>query len=216
MTAPPRVRDVQDRLVGRQHETVRPFLLARQQLELAVRPQAIDAVERKLAQRRVVHAFQAERRIGEVHGAVARDDEIVRAVEPLAFETIGECRPAAVLLEPNDRTATVDADEQTALCIERHAVRPDAAQPGAVAGEERLERSRSRRRPRSIDRSRCRAGRSTAGATRRCSHTGPSRNTKPSTTFSIARAGGHERIEARIEADDDTGTGRRFGLRGGR
>ena len=33
-----RVRDVEDRFVGRQHEAVRPFLLARQQLELAVRP----------------------------------------------------------------------------------------------------------------------------------------------------------------------------------
>ena len=77
---------------------------------------------------RVVHSlFQPIRRIGEVDRPLRIDDRIVRAVESLAFESIGErhvfglgIRPIGI--EPRDAAIAVLAQNQAALAIEGQAV----------------------------------------------------------------------------------------------
>ncbi len=99
--------------------------------------------------------------------------------------------------------------------IERDAVRPDAAQPGAVAGEERFREVAHAFRGRPlIDRVAAQIGIQQPRI--RAAPDGPFEEHEAVGDFLDRRARGHERIEARVVADDDAGAGRRFGLRYGR
>ena len=129
------VGDVENVLVGREGDAVGPRLVADQQVELAVGAQAVDAVEVELAQRRLLQALQAVRRVGEVERPVGTVGGVVRAVEPAPFEAVDQHRPAAVGLDPRDAAVAVLADDEPALGVERQPVRRDRPQPLAVALE---------------------------------------------------------------------------------
>ena len=61
--------------------------------------------------------------IGEIHGPVGLDDNVVRAVEPLTFVTIDHRRRLATGFERGDSTRTLIADHEPALSVERESVR---------------------------------------------------------------------------------------------
>src|SRR5690606_37314186 len=71
----------------------------------------------------LVVAEQAERRISEPDAAVRLHYDIVRRIELLAVEAIGEHRDATVILGAGDTPATVLAGNEPAIAITRVAVR---------------------------------------------------------------------------------------------
>ena len=133
------VGDVENVLVGREGDAVGAALVLDQQLELAVGAQAVDAVEVELAERRLLEALEAVRRVGEVERAVGAEDSVVGAVEAAPFEAVDDHRAGAVLLEPRDAAVAVLADDQTPLGVEGQPVRRDRPQPLAVALEHRVD-----------------------------------------------------------------------------
>jgi hypothetical protein len=58
-------------------------------------------------------------------GSVRFHDDVVRAAKALALESIGEDRPRAVFLQPDDRAIGHRTNDETALWIEREAIRSD-------------------------------------------------------------------------------------------
>src|SRR5262249_41011301 len=66
--------------------------------------------------------WQVQCRIGEIQRAVGADDDIVRAVEPLAFVLVGEHRVFAVGIYANDRAQNARGGHQPALRIQRAAI----------------------------------------------------------------------------------------------
>src|SRR6266480_4180328 len=125
---PRRVVDVQQRLVGREAESVRLFEVVHEELRLAAAAglEPVDALETKLAV-----SFDAEDRhaavprVAEVDRAVVRHDHVVRTVQLLPLVVGREHLAAAaraVRVHAYERARDVLADEQPALGVVRHAV----------------------------------------------------------------------------------------------
>ena len=77
----------------------------------------------------LVIAVDAVGRIGEPDRAVGSDDDVVRAVEALALEALGEDRDRAVVLGAGDAPVAVLARDETAFAVDRVAVRIAGRRP---------------------------------------------------------------------------------------
>ena len=102
-------------------EPVRPLHLLGEQLDLPVF-HAEHATERKLFRGIVVLTRESVWRIGEVDRAVRLHDDIVGAIEALAFELVGEHGQFAGDLEPRDSTVAVLGNDHAALAVERQPI----------------------------------------------------------------------------------------------
>src|SRR6266436_5836438 len=85
----------------------------------------VDALEVQALARILIAQAQAAVGVGEVDRAVLLDDDVVRAVELLAFEAVGEHGALAVLFDPVDRPSGPGGDDEPALPVEREPVRAD-------------------------------------------------------------------------------------------
>src|SRR5882762_7065304 len=85
----------------------------------------VDTLEVQALARVLLAKAQAAVGVGEVDRAVALDDDVVRAVELPAFETVGEHGALAVLLDPVDRPSGPCRDDEPALPVEGEPVRAD-------------------------------------------------------------------------------------------
>src|SRR2546425_4456833 len=106
-----RIVDVQDRLVGREGQTVRQGKVVHQQVEGPVRCDAVHAIAELLFARdgcgppvrRPWHAWRAGLdgvgRVGEVDGAVGLDRVVGGGVEPLALELLSQDRAGTVFCD---------------------------------------------------------------------------------------------------------------------
>ncbi len=104
----PRVGDVQRPLVEREGEPVRALeVVGHPAAGARHRVDAVDvaAVGLALGGVALVVAVDAVGRVGEPDRPVAADDDVVRAVQPLAVEAVGERRDRAVVLGPRRRAA---------------------------------------------------------------------------------------------------------------
>ena len=118
------VVDVEQRLVRREAQPVRLLEVVDEQLDLAAaRREPVDALEVE-----VLLALEPEARhapvgrVGEDDRPVARDDDVVRAVQLLALPVRGERLARSVRLLADDRARDVLADDEVAVVVERHAV----------------------------------------------------------------------------------------------
>src|SRR5882762_5074730 len=85
----------------------------------------VDALEVQTLARILIAQAQAAVGVGEVDRAVLLDDDVVRAVELLAFEAVGEHGARAVPFDPVDRPSGPGRDDEPALPVEREPVRAD-------------------------------------------------------------------------------------------
>src|SRR5882757_8231904 len=115
---------VENFLVGRQGEAVRIRDVVDDAGDLAGLDH-VDALEVEALARVLLAQAQAAVGVGEVDGAVALDDDVVRAVELPAFEAVGEDGALAVLLDPVDRPSGPGRDDEPALPVEGEPVRAD-------------------------------------------------------------------------------------------
>src|SRR4051812_14900165 len=94
---------------------------------------AIDAVEIELLFGISVLALQAVGRIGEIHVAIALEDDVIGAVEALAHVAIDQRHfPAA--FHARDTAVAVLAEDQPALKVAGQAVGAGLAAAGSGAG----------------------------------------------------------------------------------
>src|SRR5882672_11379976 len=85
----------------------------------------VDTLEVQALARVLLAKAQAAVGVGEVDRAVLLDDDVVRSVELLAFEAVGEHGALAVLLDPVDRPSGPCRDDEPALPVEGEPVRAD-------------------------------------------------------------------------------------------
>src|SRR6266571_3813866 len=85
----------------------------------------VDTLEVQALARVLLAKAQAAVGVGEVDRAVLFDDDVVRSVELLAFEAVGEHGALAVLLDPVDRPSGPGRDDEPALPVEGEPVRAD-------------------------------------------------------------------------------------------
>ena len=128
--------DVELLLVGREGEAVGVHEVGDDRGQLAVGADAVDVGGRLLGLRARAFPFavDAEHRVGEPDAVVGLDDDVVRRVQPLALEAVGQHRDLAVLLGP--RHAARDrmlAGDEAALAVARVAV--GVVRLGAEDGE---------------------------------------------------------------------------------
>ena len=131
----PAAADVERALVGRQGDAVRAAAprVPLHQRELPVLD-AVDAGMEQLARGAVAPVAHAGRHVGEEDGAARARHEIVRAVQPLAVEAVGQHRARAVRLDAHHRPVGHRGDQQASLRIERQPVRADEQDVAAPAG----------------------------------------------------------------------------------
>src|SRR5438309_7719148 len=105
---------VENFFVGRQGEAVRVGDVVDDAAHFAVLDH-VDALDVQALARILLAKAQAAVGVGEVDRAVLLDDHVIRAVELLAFETVGEYGALAVLLDPVDRPSGPGRYDETAL-----------------------------------------------------------------------------------------------------
>src|SRR6267378_206846 len=115
---------VESFFVGRKRQAVRVGDVVDDAAHLAALDH-VDALEVQALARVLLAKAQAAVGVGEVDRAVALDDDVVRAVELPAFETVGEYGALAVLLDPVDRPSGPCRDDEPALPVEGEPVRAD-------------------------------------------------------------------------------------------
>jgi hypothetical protein len=121
-----RVGDVEHGLVGGEGEPVGPLEVVRDALDRArgrVYAVHVAAVDLRLRAVALVVAGDPVRRVGEPDRAVARDDHVVGAVEPLALPAVGDHRDRTVQFGPLDPPLAVRAGHEPPLPVEGVAVR---------------------------------------------------------------------------------------------
>src|SRR6266702_99037 len=115
---------VQNSFVGRQGEAVRVGDVVDDPAHASALDH-VDALEVQAPARVLLAKAQAAVGVGEVDRAVLLDDDVVRAVELLPFEAVGEDGALAVLLDPVDRPPGPGRDDEPALPVEGEPVRAD-------------------------------------------------------------------------------------------
>ena len=101
-------------------------------MEFAVR-QHEDGIPRQFLVRVAVLLRKAVGRISEVHPAVGAEDDIVRAVQATAVETIDDWCHVALTIDPHDAAVAVLAQQHRPVRPGRRAVRADEAWRKGVA-----------------------------------------------------------------------------------
>src|SRR5260221_783526 len=139
-----RVGDVQRLVIGRERDPVGPGEFLRQQAQLAVLADTVDALEVELFFRVLHLARETVGRIGEVERAVRVVDEVVRAVEPLALVAVGDRYVLRLGLgerrvHARDLPVAVLAEHQASLRIEGEAIRPGLVRGDVVGPGDRAE-----------------------------------------------------------------------------
>ena len=123
---PWRVVDVEERLVRVEADAVRhlELVLLDDQLEVAAaRRDAVDALEAEAPLARMPEAREAPvPRVGEVDAAVRVHADVVRAVQLLALELLGDDLARSVRALLHERARDVLADEQVEVGVVRHPV----------------------------------------------------------------------------------------------
>src|SRR5437762_1387095 len=115
---------VENFFVGRQGEAVRVGDVVDDPAHASALDH-VDALEVQALARVLLAKAQAAVGVGEVDRAVFLDDDVVRPVELLAFETVGEDGALAVLLDPVDRPSRPGRDDEPPLAVEGEPVRAD-------------------------------------------------------------------------------------------
>ena len=116
-----RVGDEQAAFVGGEREPVRAFEVVGHEDDMAIgRVDAVHVARADLAlgPLALVVAEDPVRRVGEPHHAVVVDDDVVRAVQPLAVPPVGEHRDRTVVLGACDAAAALLAADQPSLAVE--------------------------------------------------------------------------------------------------
>ena len=144
------VPDVEGPLVRRQRQAVGARQLLRDDAKASIRVALEDAAERQFLSRIGGELRQAERRIGEEQRAVRPVDQVVRRVQPLALETVGEDVDLAVGAKPGDTPVAVLVDGQAALRVEGEAVRAGLPVVGNVGTVIARRRAEGRQAPASV------------------------------------------------------------------
>ena len=119
------VGDVEEFLVGREGEAVRPHHVADDAVDrAALRVDAVDVAAVDLLRRAValVVGVDAVGRIGEPDRIVGLHHRVVRRVEALALPLVGEHGDRAVMLGARDAPGQVLAGDEPALVVDRVAV----------------------------------------------------------------------------------------------
>src|SRR6476620_3481486 len=101
-------------------------------MEFAVREHE-DGVPRQFLAGVAVLLRKAVGRITEVHPPVGAEDDIVRAVQATAVETIDDGCHVALTIDPHDAAVAVLAQQNRPVRPRRRAVRPDEARRKRVA-----------------------------------------------------------------------------------
>ena len=127
-----RVGDVEQPLVRRESEAVRAHEIVGGDADRSrAGVDAIDVAGADLALGLVALVIRVDAvgRIGEPDRAVGSDDDVVRAVEALALEALGEDRDRAVVLGAGDAPVAVLARDETAFAVDGVAVRIAGRRP---------------------------------------------------------------------------------------
>src|SRR5207249_11186091 len=115
------VGDVQIFFVRRERYPVWPFKIGAYELELTF-VKGENTTVRQLLTRIVEELRQAEGRIGEEQSSIRAIDEVVGAVEPLAFVSVGQHGQMTVLLQTDDTPVPVLVNGEPSLAIDRQPV----------------------------------------------------------------------------------------------
>src|SRR4029077_10454579 len=117
---PTGIRNVEPTLVGREGEAVGLHEVVGRHANGTVR--WVDPIEPRLPDLRrgtpsLVVAVDAVSRVAEPDRAVRRDDDVVRAVEALPLDPIGDDGDRAVVLSPRDPPRQLLAGDEPSLAI---------------------------------------------------------------------------------------------------